>query len=97
MYADRIDVLHVTYGNTVAVRITHYLVLNFLPSGDAALYKNLTDTAKTKSVTQDINKFLLVVGNTTAASSKCESRAKYNRITDRICELDTVFYGINDL
>ena len=51
MHADRIDVLHVTYGNTVAVRITHYLVLNFLPSGDAALYQHLTDTAQTKSVT----------------------------------------------
>ena len=40
---DRIDILHVTYGDAVSVRITHYFVLDFLPSCDTALNQYLTE------------------------------------------------------
>ena len=33
------------YAGTQACRVTHYFILDLFPSGDAALYKNLTDTA----------------------------------------------------
>ena len=44
MHTDRVDIFHVTYGDAVAVGITHYLVLDFLPSCDTSLYKDLSDT-----------------------------------------------------
>ena len=50
MYTDRIDIFHVTYGDTVAVRITHYLILDLFPSCDTTLYQYLSDTGKTQTV-----------------------------------------------
>ena len=44
MNTNRIQILHITYGNTGTVRITHNLVLNLFPARDTTLNQYLTDT-----------------------------------------------------
>ena len=95
--ANRIDVLHITYGDAVAVGIAHYLILDFLPACDTALYQHLSHTAQTKSVGKNVNQLLLIVGDTTAASAQRKSRTKHHRITDGIGKFDTVLHGIDHL
>ena len=96
MYTYRVDIFHITYGNTVACGITHYLVLNFLPSGNAAFHKDLTYTGKAKAIFQNFNEFCLIVGNTAAASAQCIRRTKHNRISDGIGKCYTIFNCLND-
>ena len=47
VYADRVNVLHVTDGDGVALVVAHYLVLDFLPACDALLDQNLVNTRVT--------------------------------------------------
>ena len=91
MYTYRIKVFHVTYGNAVAVTVTHYLILNLLPAGDTSLNQNLTDTGKTKSVGKDFLKLLLVMRDSTAGTTKCICWSEHNRITDLIRKCHTIF------
>ena len=44
MYAHRVNVLHVTYGDNITRRITDNLVLDFLPAGDALLNQYLVNS-----------------------------------------------------
>ena len=44
MYTNRVNVFHITYSNTVSSTISHYFVLDFFPSCNAAFYKNLSYT-----------------------------------------------------
>ena len=41
VYAYRVDVLHVADSDHVSGTVTHYLILDLLPAGDAALHQNL--------------------------------------------------------
>ena len=41
MYADRVNIFHITYRDTVTVSVPHHLIFNFFPSGNAALHKHL--------------------------------------------------------
>ena len=45
MHAHRVNVFHITDGDTGAVSVPHYLVLNLFPAGDAALHEHLSHTA----------------------------------------------------
>ena len=92
MHTNRINIFHITYGNAIACAVTHDLVLNFLPSGDATLYQNLSHTRKTKSVFQNLSQLIFVVRDSAAASAKCVCRTKYNRITDGVSKVYTGLY-----
>ena len=94
MHTHRIDVFHVADGNTVARGITHNLVLNLLPAGNAALHQHLVDTAQTQAVGQDIHQFLLVVGDSAAASPKGKGRTQHNRVADGVGKLDTILHVV---
>ena len=90
MYTDRIDIFHVTHGDTVAVRITHYLILDLFPACDTTLNQHLAYTGKTKSICKDLLQFFLIVCDSTAASTKRIRRPKHYRINDLIGKCDTI-------
>ena len=96
MYTDRIDIFHITYGDAVSCGITHYFVLDLFPARDAALYQYFSDTAQTQSVGKDVDQFILIMRDSAAASAKCVGRTQYDRITDGVGELDTVFHIVYD-
>ena len=93
MHAHRVDIFHVADRNAVSGAIPHYLILDFLPSGDAALHQHLSHTGKPQAVFQDLNQFLLVVGNAAAAAAQSVGGTKYHRITDGVGEGDAVLHG----
>ena len=97
MDADRVEVLHVTYGDDIARRIAHYLVLDFLPAGDASLDQNLVYAAETETVLEDLLALLTVLCDTTAGTAEGVGRTQYDRITDLLCDLETTLEIMYDL
>ena len=87
--ADRVNVFHITYGDAVSCTVAHYFILDFFPSGDAALYQNLANTGETQTVGKNLDQLLLIISDTAAASAQSVSRTKYNRIADLIGEFNT--------
>ena len=69
MNSDRIDVLHIADRDNVACGVPHYLILDFLPSCDTALYEYLSYSGKSESVFEDFFELSLVMGNTAAGST----------------------------
>jgi len=41
MYSQRVEILHITYSDTVVITVSYNLILYFLPSLQAFLNKNL--------------------------------------------------------
>ncbi len=74
MYAHRIDILHITYGNTIACAIAHNFILDFLPAGNTAFHQNLSHPGKTQAVGKDLLKLGLIIGNSAAGTAKGVSR-----------------------
>ena len=97
MHADRINVFHITYRDTVSGAVAHHLVLDLLPARDTTLNQNLTDTGKSESVFQNLLQFDLIMGDTAAGAAQCVRRTKYDRVTDLIREINTVLHVLNDL
>ena len=92
MDADRIDIFHVTYGNTVSCTVAHNFVLDFFPAADTSFYQNLSDTGKTQTVFQNALKLCQIMCDTSAGTAQCISRTKNYRVTDLCCYLQTMFY-----
>mgnify|MGYP007028319727 CR=1 FL=1 len=46
MHADRVQVFHVTYGDHIALVVTHHFVFDLFPTGDALFHKDLMDGGK---------------------------------------------------
>ena len=92
----RVKVFHVADSDHVSDTVTHYLILDLFPAGDAALYQNLTYTGKTESVLQDLYQFFVIVCDTAAASSKCISRTEHDRVTNLLSKGHTIFYIFNN-
>ena len=95
--ADRIEVLHITYGDDIARRITHHLVLDLLPAGDATLDQNLVYAAETETVLEDLLALLTVLCDTTAGTAEGVGRTQHDRITDLLCDLETTLEIMHDL
>ena len=95
--ANRVEVLHITYGDDIARRITHYLILDLLPAGDAALNQNLVYTAETETVLEDLLALLTVLCDTTAGTAEGVGRTQYDRIADLLCHLETTLEIMYDL
>ena len=92
MDTNGVDVFHVADGNAVSCTVTHHLVLNLFPSGDAALYQYLTHTGQTKTVFQNLLDFSLVMGNAAAGATQSVSGTQYHGIADFLGKLHTVFH-----
>ena len=97
MYAYRVNIFHITYGDAVAACVTHYLVLNLFPACDTAFHQYLSHAGKTETVGQNFHQFCLIVGDPAAAASKGKCRTEYHRITDSIGEFDTVLHIVHHL
>ena len=96
MHANRVDVFHVADRDHVSCTVTHYLVLDLFPAGDAAFYQNLTYTGETKTVLQDLHQFFIVVSDTAAAAAQGVRRTKHNRVAYLLSESHAVFYVLNN-
>ena len=94
---NRVNVLHVADSDAVSCAVTHYLILDFFPACDTALYQNLSNTGKTKTILQDLTKLVFIVGNSAAASAKSVSRTKNNRIANGIGKCKTILHRGNNL
>ncbi len=90
MNADRVYIFHTTYGNTVSRSIAHHFIFDFLPSGDTAFHKNLSHAGKPQAVCQNLFQFNLIMCDTAAGTAKRIGGAQDDRITDFICEIDSV-------
>ena len=83
MYADRVEVLHITDGDTVAVLITHHFVFNLLPAGDAALNQyHLVRGCGANPEGCDRKQMLAVIGNATAVAAQGICRTNNYRVTN---------------
>ena len=91
MNTNRIQVLHITYGNAISVAVTHYLILDLFPSGNTSLHKNLTHTRKTKTIGKNLLQFFLIMGNASSGTTKGIGRTQNYRITDLFCKSHTIF------
>ena len=94
MHTHRVDIFHITNGNAVACTVTHNLVLDLFPAGDAALYQNLAYTGKTQTVLQDFFHLHRIAGDTAAAAAQSIGRTKHDRITDLFCESQTILHAL---
>ena len=92
VYADRVDIFHVTYGDAVAGAVAHNLILDLFPACNAALYQNLAHTGKSETVGQNLLQLHLVVGNSAAAAAQGVCRTEYHRVTDFIGKGNTCLY-----
>ena len=94
MHTHRVNIFHITNGNAVACTVTHNLVLDLFPAGDAALYQYLSHTGKAQTILQDFFHFHRIVGDTAAAAAQSIGRTKYDRITDFFCESQTILHAL---
>ena len=97
MNAYRVNVLHVADCDAVSCAVAHYFILDLFPACNAALYKNLAYSGKTKTVFKDLSQLIFIVGNTAAASAKSISRTENNRVSDGLCKGNTILNCCNHL
>ena len=95
MDTDRIDIFHITYGNTVSCTVAHNFVLDFFPAADTSFYQNLSDTGKTQTVFQNALKLCQIMCDTTAGTAQCIGRTQYDRIADLIGKIHTILNILN--
>ncbi len=82
MHTHRIDIFHITYGDTVAGAVPHHLILDFLPSRNAAFHQNLSHPGETQAICQNLLQLDLVMGDTAAGATQRIGRAQHHRISD---------------
>ena len=75
MNTDRIEVFHVTDGNTVIIGITDYFIFYFFPACHTAFNQCLTDKAVFQTSVNDFIKFFFVSCNTAASTTQSISRS----------------------
>ena len=92
MYAYRINVFHVTYGDTVALAVPHHLIFDFLPSCNAPFHQHLPYPGKPEAVFQDLDHLSPVMSDSSAAAAKRIGRTQNHRITDLFRKPKSVFH-----
>ena len=96
MNSDRVKVLHRADCYNVALRVTHYLKLYFLPACNALLNQHLSDRRKIQTVSCYLTKLLFVVDYSAACSSESECRSDYQRIAypRLVCKFYSLLYRV---
>ena len=97
VYADRVNVLHVTDGDGVALVVAHYLVLDFLPACDALLDQNLVHAGVHDAGGRNFAQLLPGVGNAAAGAAECVRRTDDDRQTDLTGEINRILDRVNNL
>ena len=87
MYADRVDVFHVADHDTIVGRVTDDFVLDFLPTGHAALDQHLRDHAVGQAAVDHLVELFFAVDDTAAGTAQGIRRSDDQRITDFAGEL----------
>ena len=95
--ADRVEVLHVTHSDHVALVVAHDLVLDLFPAGDALFHKDLMDGGKAQAVGADLNELCLVLADAAAGAAHGEGRAHDDRVADAVGAGQSVFQRLHDL
>ena len=67
MDAKRIEVLHVTYGDTIVITVAHHLVFNLLPAFQTLLHQHLW--GERESLLGQFVEFLLIVAEARTQSA----------------------------
>ena len=96
MDADGIQVLHVADGDNVALGVTHDLVLDFLPAGNALLYEDLVDRRQAQTVGGDFMQLLAVLADAAAGAAHGKSRAHDDRVADDLGKVQCVVQILHD-
>lgn len=89
--SERVKVLHVANSDTVVGRITHDLILNFLPALERLLDQDLR--RKGERASRQIVEFLPVVGKSGAETSESISGSDDNWVSDRLGGLEGLVNG----
>ena len=97
MDTNRVDIFHIADSDAVSCAVTHYFVFDFFPACDTSFYQDLSYSGKTQSVLQNGLQLCLIMGDSTAASAKSIGRTQYYRITDGLCEGNTILHTLNNL
>ena len=96
MYTDGIEVLHVADRDAVVIAVTHDFILNFFPTGNAALDEHLADHAVLKSLDDRFDKFFFVFGNAAARAAHRVGGTHDQRIADLVGKPDGRFHILDD-
>ena len=97
VYANRVDVFHVTDRNRVALGVAHDLVLDFLPAGDTLLDQNFIHTRVHNAGRGDLTQLLPRVGDAAACAAERVRRTDDDRQADFPGKLDRVLHRVDDL
>ncbi len=97
MHAHRVEVFHVADGDHVAGAVPHYLILDFLPACNGALYQHLMHTGKPQTVLQDLPALLRIGRNAAAGAAQGIGRTQHHRIADGLCHPQTVLHIVHHL
>ena len=91
MDTQRVEVLHVTYGDTVVVTVAHHLVLYLLPTLQGLLYQHLWRERECL-LSQGVQLFLIIT-EARAQATQCIGSTQ----DDRITQFGSSLTGISDI
>ena len=94
---DGVQVLHVADGDHVALVVTHDLVLDLFPTGDALFHQDLMDGGKTQAVGADLDELFLVFADAAAGTAHGKGRADNDGIADAVRTGQRILQGLHDL
>ena len=88
--ADGVKVLHVADRDDVALGVTHDLVLDFLPAGNALLYEDLMDRGQAQTVCGNFVQLLAVLADAAAGAAHREGGADDDGVADDLGKVQRV-------
>ena len=97
MDTKRVNVFDKANGNHIVVCVADNLKLELFPAENRFLYENLTYEAGLQTSCADGFEFFAVVDKSAAGSSHGVGRAKNNRVTQFICNSESIFYTVCNL
>ena len=82
--AHGVEVLHVTYGDHVALVVAHHLVLDLFPAGDALFHQDLMDGRKAQAVGADLDQLFAGLADAAAGAAHGKGRTHDDRVADAV-------------
>ena len=80
--AHRVQVFHVAHGDHIALVVTHHLVLDLFPAGDALFHQDLVNGRKAQAVGGDLVQLLRGFANAAAGAAHGKGGAHDHGIAD---------------
>ena len=95
--AHGVEVLHVTYGDHVALVVAHHLVLDLFPAGDALFHQDLMDGRKAQTVGADLDQLFAGLADAAAGAAHGKGRAHDDRVADAVGAVQCVLQVLHHL